>query len=226
MRAHDDCAQFEEDLAELALGILTGRERVALLAHVESCASCAEELEQLARAADAVVLVAPEADPPIGFEVSLFNRMGVDELAARRRSLPPRWMLASAAALVALGVGLGVGLSMGSHRTPSNETAAPPSGARPAVTASLMEDGTAVGRVSLYGGSKPVLTMNLAESAAHGKVICRVVTDSGTTRRLGTFTVSNGYGNWVAPLWMSPNSVKEAQVVSPSGAVIAAATLS
>jgi|HubBroStandDraft_1064217.scaffolds.fasta_scaffold249156_2 hypothetical protein len=223
MSTDDECEKYEEDLAELALGILTGRQRVATLAHVESCARCTEELEQLSRAADAVVLVAPEADPPIGFEVSLFSRMGVDEVGSRRRSAPPRWMLAGAAALIALGVGLGVGLSMGSHRAPAQN--ALPSDDKPVLTAKLVEDGTTVGRVSLFGGSKPMLTMTLSESAARGKVVCQVVTSSGTTRRLGTFTVSDGYGDWVAPLWMSPDKVTKAQVASPSGTVIATASL-
>ena len=71
------CDEYAENLAELALGILTGRARAATLAHVDSCAHCAEELEQLSRAADAVVSVAPELEPPVGFEVRLFNRMGL-----------------------------------------------------------------------------------------------------------------------------------------------------
>jgi hypothetical protein len=225
MSTHEECEKYEEDLAELALGILTGRRRVATLAHVESCAQCSEELEALSRAADAVVLVAPEEDPPIGFEVGLFARMGLDEVASRRRQAPPRWMLAGAAALVALGVGIGVGLSMGSHHAAPPAPSALPANDKPVLTAKLVEDGTSVGRVSLYGGSKPMLTMTLSESAAHGKVVCQVVTNSGTTRRLGTFTVSEGYGAWVAPLWMSPAKVKEAQVVSPSGTVIATASL-
>ena len=79
------CDDYQEDLAELALGVLTGRQRAATLAHVDSCDHCAEELEQLSRTADAVVYVAPEEEPPVGFEVRLFNRMGLAENA----SAPP-----------------------------------------------------------------------------------------------------------------------------------------
>ena len=73
------CAEISPALPELALGVLTGRDRVVALAHTESCSPCADELEQLARAADAVVLVAPELEPPVGFEVRLFSRMGVSD---------------------------------------------------------------------------------------------------------------------------------------------------
>jgi hypothetical protein len=220
------CVQFADDLAELALGILTGRERVAALAHVESCAHCADELEHLSRAADAVLRVSPEVEPPVGFEVRLFSRMGVDEVGARRRVSPPRWILAGAAAVVTLVVGLGIGLSMGSS-TPRAKVAeqAQPTTAEPVLTASLMENGGNVGRVSLYGGTTPVLTMDLAESAAQGTVTCEIVTDNGATRKLGTFRLTNGYGAWVAPLGVSPSDVRMAKLISSNGAVIATATL-
>ena len=39
--------QFAEDLALYALGVLQGDERVALEKHLEGCAACRRELEQL-----------------------------------------------------------------------------------------------------------------------------------------------------------------------------------
>src|SRR6266581_4771313 len=44
MNVHE---QFAEDLALYALGTLQGEERVALERHLEECASCHRELEQL-----------------------------------------------------------------------------------------------------------------------------------------------------------------------------------
>ena len=102
--------------------MLTGRDRVRVLAHVESCPRCAEELEQLSRAADAVVQVAPEVEPPMGFEVRLFERMGVADVRRRRRVRPSRWTvgaLAAAAAVAALAVGLSLGLSSSPSPTQS-----------------------------------------------------------------------------------------------------------
>ena len=52
------CVALQNELSELALGVLTGRDRARVLAHVESCQGCAEELEHLSRAADAVVQAA------------------------------------------------------------------------------------------------------------------------------------------------------------------------
>ncbi len=115
------CEQYSNELAELALGVLTGRERAQVLAHVESCPRCADELEQLARVADIVVQAAPEMEPPLGFEVRLFEQMGVTDVRRRRRRLrPSRWATAVVGvAAAALAVGLGLSLS----RRPRRRTA-------------------------------------------------------------------------------------------------------
>jgi anti-sigma-K factor RskA len=225
-----------ENLAELALGILTGRERAAALAHVDSCQRCAEELEQLSHAADAVVRVAPEIEPPMGFEVRLFNRMGLTEppaplestgLAQRRAtarwgSRLPRWVLASAAAVIALALGLGIGWSTGT--SPNGGPHDGPAGAEVAV-GNLTANGSSVGSVNTYGGSKPWMIVTLADSWSDGKVTCEVITKDGVTHEVGSFTAKDGYGAWGAPLRVAPQDVQKAEVVSSTGKVIATAAL-
>jgi hypothetical protein len=230
------CDGYSENLAELALGILTGRARAATLAHVDSCAHCAEELEQLSRAADAVVSVAPELEPTVGFEVRLFNRMGlVDDPAPvpmnlgqprrgprRWMAATPRWALASAAAVVALLVGLSIGWSTGS---PSGSPH--PRTAEAAVaTAALKEGGHAVGTVATYRGTTPWMIVTLDDSSAHGALTCEVVTADGVTHKIGTFSATYGYAAWDAPLKVAPQDVRKAEVVSANGTVIATASLS
>jgi hypothetical protein len=220
---HDEsCRQFSDDLAELALGILTGRERAAALSHVESCPRCAEELEQLARAADTVVSVAPDFEPPVGFEVRLFNAMGVSEVPPARRGRPIGWTLAAAAAAVALVVGLSIGWMTGSNDHRPGQVPVGPVVA----SAVLKDDGSAVGHVYAYGGTRPWLFMTLADSTARGRVTCRIITTGGETRTVGAFTVKAGYGAWGAPLPVPADDVVTAQVVSPSGTVLGTAPLS
>ena len=67
--------------------------------------------------------------------------------------------------------------------------------------------------------------MMLADSTARGTVNCVVVTDDGRTHHVGTFVATGGYGAWIAPLTVNPADVHTAEVVSPSGTVIATATL-
>ena len=229
--------EYSDNLAELALGILTGRERAATLAHVDSCSRCAEELEQLSHAADAVVSVAPEIEPTMGFEVRLFSRMGLAEVAAApeahrssRRTAPavwvarwPRWAMASAAAVIALALGLSIGWSAGSghNARPRPEG---PAGAEVAA-ATLTANGSTVGSVNTYGGSKPWMIVTLADSGTQGKVTCEVVTADGVTHKVGSFTAKDGYGAWGAPLRVAPQDVRKAEVVSSDGRVIAIAAL-
>ena len=100
-----ECRRHAGELPELALGVLTGRERAEALSHVESCPRCADELEQLSRAADTVVQAAPDVEPPVGFEVRLFERMGVTAEPSRPRRLrkirPAYWVPATIAAAAA-----------------------------------------------------------------------------------------------------------------------------
>jgi hypothetical protein len=221
MREHG-CEAYQDELSELALGVLTGRERTRVLAHVESCPSCAEELEHLSRAADAVVQVAPEVEPPMGFEVRLFERMGVADVHHRRRARPPRWAVgafAAAAAVAALAVGLSLTLS---SSPPPTQSAGQAHGVD---TANLVEHGAVVGRVATHGGDQPWMLMMLFDASVHGPVNCVVVTADGVSHHVGTFVAKEGYGAWSVPLSVKTQDIRSAEVVSPSGTVLATAAL-
>jgi hypothetical protein len=223
------CEEHSAELAELALGVLTGRERARALAHVENCPHCADELEQLSRAADTVLQAAPDAEPPMGFEVRLFDRMGVTNLSHRehRRRWAPRWVhagvTAMAAAVVALGIGLGVTLTSSPVPAP---VAQAHSGHATLESANLVYDGRTVGHVVYMGGAKPWMSMMLADAGVQGPVHCVVVTHDGQTHVVGTFYAQHGNGAWYAPLHFNPSDLRSAQAVSGNGTVIATATLS
>jgi hypothetical protein len=71
------CNDTEASLAELALGILPGDERVQVLAHLDGCEHCLVEAERLTATADSLLHLASEIEPPLGLEVRLFQRQGV-----------------------------------------------------------------------------------------------------------------------------------------------------
>lgn len=99
------CEEARLLAAEAALDLLDGERRSALLAHVAGCVGCRAELASLAAAADALLLVAPPAEPPPGFEARVLQRLVAPTPVGRRRVLP---LVAAAAALAGL-AGLGVG---------------------------------------------------------------------------------------------------------------------
>ena len=118
---------------------------------------------------------------------------------------------------------MAVGLSLGlSSSTPPTQDAAP---ARSVVSANLVENGTVVGRVATHGGTHPWMWMMLVDSSAQGTVNCIVVTSDGVSHQVGTFVAKKGYGAWVAPLTVDPKDIRSAEVVAPSGTVIATAAL-
>jgi hypothetical protein len=220
------CEAYGNELAELALGVLTGRDRARVLSHVESCQRCADELEMLSRVADTVVQTAPEMDPPLGFEVRLFEGMGVTDVSRRRRRFRPTRWVPAVVGVAAAALALGLGLSLTSSApSPTVSAQAGPGRAHHVETASLMAHGQPVGQVKTFGGRQPWMSMMLEDSTASGKVDCVVVTRNGVTHHVGTFVADDGYGAWVAPLPVNPADVRLAQVVSPSGTVIATATL-
>lgn len=75
------CAEIADALAEVATGAATGPMRARVLSHVMTCESCRKELDELSRAADQVLLIAPEHEPPAGFESAVLDRIA-DELIA------------------------------------------------------------------------------------------------------------------------------------------------
>src|SRR4051794_1628768 len=86
------CTQVRELAPELALGILGGAERAEVVLHVNGCARCQAHVAELTEAADAIPQLAPEAEPPPGFEMRVLHRLGERERRARRR-----WIAAAAA---------------------------------------------------------------------------------------------------------------------------------
>ena len=82
--------------------------------------ACAEELEQLSRVADTVVQAAPDVEPPMGFEVRLFERMGVADVRPRTATASaPLSVGARGVAVAAAALALGLGLSLSSSPAPT-----------------------------------------------------------------------------------------------------------
>jgi anti-sigma-K factor RskA len=71
------CDEFAGVAAELALGVLTGRERAAALAHLDGCESCREQVRELTMAQDELLALLPSQEPPAGFESRVLDRLGL-----------------------------------------------------------------------------------------------------------------------------------------------------
>ncbi len=79
MTEHNDmtCAELRDVAAELALGVLTGRERAAAIAHLETCKACRAEVRELMATGERLLELLPPAEPPAGFETRVLGRLGM-----------------------------------------------------------------------------------------------------------------------------------------------------
>ena len=75
-----ECLATRELIPELAAGVAAGDERARALGHLADCADCRRELARTAEVVDELLLLAPEREPPAGFESAVLAA-----LAAERR---------------------------------------------------------------------------------------------------------------------------------------------
>jgi hypothetical protein len=207
-----ECVAVCDDLAELALGTLNGRDRARVLAHLEGCQRCALELERLSDAADALALLAPVAQVPAGFSDRVTAAMRAEHGALRPRR---RRVLVAAAVLALVGLGVGLGAAIGSSGP------APPS----MLSATLTSATGAHGEVYLTPGSHPWLVMTMSDVPGPGPITCAVRLADGKTETVGHFSLRGGYGSWSAPISEPLSKIRGFVVTSASGSTIATATL-
>lgn len=98
------CTDFSDSADELVLGHLGEPNRAALLAHAFGCDRCDGLLRDLGGVTDRLLLLAPQADPPPGFEVAAVARFAPASTRGRgsrsRRAALAFAGLASAALVV------------------------------------------------------------------------------------------------------------------------------
>lgn len=238
------CQEFSDVAAELALGVLTGRERAQALAHLDHCASCREEVGQLTATGEGLLGLLPSVEPPAGFEARVMDRLGLAAPApspdrqagwisrmshlgrkpARPATSGParpagrtRRALALAAvtlAVVAAGLG-GWGLRPG---TPA------PAGAPLSSATLLSASHQAAGKIFLYQGSSRWLYMSVNMPAGNGTVICQVESGDGHITTVGSFRLTDGRGYWGSPVPATQGSLTGARLVGPGGTVLATAS--
>ena len=82
------CDHLRDIAPEVALGIADGEDRAWALEHLDTCPECRARIERLASLADELLLLAPVAEPPAGFEARV-----ADAVAAPGRRARSRWRL-------------------------------------------------------------------------------------------------------------------------------------
>jgi hypothetical protein len=216
-----ECALFDADLVELALGSLSGKRRVAALAHLERCERCSAEVEDLSAAADELLELAPAAEPPVGFEARVAQRLRASQSQGGPGRLRPlRRLLAAAAAVgVAFGAGVAVDRATGGAALSSY------SAAGALETASLMSQGRQVGQVLVFAGNPTWIWVDVEGVRWQGALRCEVTLDEGRPVVLGSFWLSGERGAWSRSFSLPAGRLREARVLDEEGRVLAVAKL-
>lgn len=211
-----ECGVINDDLNEFALGTLSGRSRANVLQHLETCAHCNSELESLVDAADKLLWLAPEGEPSLGFETRVIERYRSSR--PRRVTRLRRISVLAAAAMMAIVLGVGVGAVVNGHG--GNQPAA---AIRPSI-GRLISNGETLGEVMISTGSPSWMVMDIDTGGVSGLVWCEVTLTDGHVVTVGKFTISNGYGSWVASFSHPASDVRSARIVNVHGTVLAQAT--
>ena len=229
-----NCDEMADLAAELALGVLTGRERAQAIAHLDRCDACRENVRQLTETGEGLLGLLPSSEPPAGFESRVVARL---EAAGQRRARPgtgqprpkltrpklTRRMLTTAAVvLAAAAAGLGGWGLRGATSSPGagNIRTAASLYSAPLTTASHLTAGT----VYLYDGSPHWMYMSVNIGSVNGTVMCQLVQRDGHITTLGLFQLNGGDGYWASPDHVDPENVKSARLTTTNGTVLATAS--
>ena len=189
------CEALRDAIVEVALGIASGEQRTRVLEHTSDCSNCRRLLRELSLLGDELLLLAPEHEPPAGFEVRVLERLGRRD-RRRRPSLRGRWVavLAALAAALAAGSGAAAGVLTATHDerqlgTRLQAVLKRANGQYFAVSELRDPAGRQVGLVFHYGGNQPWIFVTLERPLPRGRYVATMVTLSGTTTELGTFAL-------------------------------------
>src|SRR5437867_5785616 len=153
MAGNASCQEIRELTSELALGIADGEDRARVLEHVQDCPECREELEQFTILADELLVLAPEREPPAGFELRTLRALQPSQPKQRWRR--PALVLV-AAALASLVTAAGVLYGVRDDRRLASEyraTLAQAHGSSFKAVALQDDTGSNAGNLFVYRGS-------------------------------------------------------------------------
>ncbi|CAN5517318.1 hypothetical protein BH10ACT11_BH10ACT11_02540 [soil metagenome] len=226
MSSEMSCGHIHELVPELALGIADGEERALALEHLVACPDCSRYLDELSATTDELLLLAPQLEPPTGFEAR------VAEAITPPRSVPSRWRRPLVLVGTALATGAAVAVAMLSifHddrqlASDYRQTLSEANGSYFAASELKAPGGRKVGNVFQYEGKPSFLLVSVAGASdlPDGNYDCHLVAADGRTTSFGTLKLRDGEGSYGRAVEIPIDDYREVSLVGPgSGTVISA----
>lgn len=217
------CEQVQDLAPEVALGIAPAKERARALEHLVSCAECREHVQKLSSVADEILLLAPESEPPLGFESRV---VGSFEAHAARRPRFRRLALAAAALVVVAAVAAGTTYLAGGHSRDlaSRWASALGTGNGSEFAASALSDprsDLSAGHAFLFRGDPSWIYVEVqAPSTFSGTYGVQVVTSGGDVIPIGSVTYEDGEGSWGRTVDTDGKTITGLQCTDDKGTVV------
>ena len=203
------CLRFDDHVEDLALGHVEEPLRSQLLGHAARCASCRASLDALGAVADRLLELAPEVEPPAGFESRVLARTGAP--APRRRP----W-LAIAAVCVA---SLAGAAAVPALRSLGGGTSTP-------VAAIVSAADTRIGEVRLVDEPSPHVLVTIDRPRPDpGTRYCELRLADGTWVEVGSWEVADiERGVWATGVDAALLDATAMRITTADGTVLATAT--
>lgn len=218
--SHFDCRAMSEIAAELSLGMVSGDDRAHALSHMSRCAECRVLVEEMSRAADGLLLLGPQVEPPLGFESRVMARV------VRRKRISWKGLIA-AATFAALCAGV-TGAVVNNAGAPFRERAeqydklVAALGGKTLRAAELRGiDGSIVGKVYAYEGSgrQPSwVFLVLQDREGTGKYEVELQPISGEAITLAGLELKSGRASWATTAAIQVDNIQSVNIIDETGA--------
>jgi anti-sigma factor RsiW len=206
------CHLVREAAPDFALGALTGRERAAVVAHLDDCPACRTLVGEYASVADGLLELIPDAEPADDIAPPVLAAMR----PPRRHGWRRRVVALAAAAIVAIGAGTALTAAL-----VSSDDGGTGSSASPALQTAPMvgSAGATVGRVVTTNDRPPTLAVSVDYWLPDGSYALAARSATGDSAPVGSLEVVEGRGAWTGS--SSPIDHPAAiTLVDPSGSVV------
>lgn len=236
------CEQVRELAAELALGIAAGEDRDAALRHLSGCPACRQLVSELSSVGDELLLLAPEREPPLGFESRVLTEIAEPPRPHRlqalwgglravlRRWVPRgrRWVAVAAAAVLAAAIGAGsVFVTTASDRQLAESYRAVLGEGQGSSFAAAPLQGSQgrIGTVFGYQGQPSWMVVTVQPWVPdEGQLQVQALTRDGRYLTLGKAVLGGGNRAWGGQLPVNLAAVHELRFVRSDGRTVFAAT--
>jgi hypothetical protein len=219
------CEEVRDMAPEFVLGVAGGDDRARILDHISACEDCRRLVREMSAVADELLLLAPDHEPPLGFENSVVRNLSSVRDVSGVRAPRRRWLVAVAAALAGVLVGAG---ALWFVTGPDRRVGAYYRGVLERADGEYFTSrelwdsaGNRAGVVFAYEGHPSWLFMVVEKEGVTGEFTCYAEMEDGRSMSLGTFALSGDKRTWGAGMDQSIHDLDRVKLDGTSEDLVA-----